>query len=102
MHFLKDFIYLFLERREWREKERKRKHQCVVASHASPTGDLARNPGMCRGWESNWQPLGLQACAQSTELHQPGQKPEETFKSLFYHLIPTLIQFLFVSEMVHR
>ena len=71
MHFLKDFIYLFLERREWREKERKRKHQCVVASHASPTGDLARNPGMCRGWESNWQPLGLQACAQSTELHQP-------------------------------
>ena len=24
------------------------KHQCVVASHAHPTGDLACNPGMCR------------------------------------------------------
>ena len=29
------------------------KHQCVVASHAPPTGDQARNPGMCPDWESN-------------------------------------------------
>ena len=34
--FFKDFIYLFLER--GREGE---KHQCVVASEAPPTGDLA-------------------------------------------------------------
>ena len=26
----------------------------------SPTGDLARNPGMCPDWESNWQPFGSQ------------------------------------------
>ena len=41
--FLKDF-YLFLDRGK-REKGGE-KHQCVVASHAPPTGDLARNPGM--------------------------------------------------------
>ena len=48
------------------------KHQCVVASHAPPTGDLAFNPGMCPGWESNRQPFGSQAGIQSTEPHQPG------------------------------
>ena len=48
------------------------KHQCVVASHVPPTGDLARNPGMCPDWESNLQPFHLQAGTQSTEPHQPG------------------------------
>ena len=28
---------------------------------AHPTGDLARNPGMCPDWESNQQPFGSQA-----------------------------------------
>ena len=41
----KDFIYLFLERRE--EEREGGKHQCVVASYTSPIGDLACNPGMC-------------------------------------------------------
>ena len=41
-------------------------------------GDLARNPGMRPDWEANWQPLGSQAGAQSTEPHQPG--PIESFK----------------------
>ena len=50
--FLKDFIYLFLERGEGREEEGE-KHQCVVASCTPPTGDLACNPGMCHDWESN-------------------------------------------------
>ena len=49
------------------------KHECVAASCAPPTGDLARNPGRCPDWESNQQPVGLQAHAQPTELHQPGQ-----------------------------
>ena len=35
-------------------------------------GDLAHNPGMCPDWESNRQPFGSQAGAQSTEPHQPG------------------------------
>ena len=52
LSFFKDFIYLFLDRGEGREEEGE-KHQCVVASHMPPTGDLACNPGMCPDWESN-------------------------------------------------
>ena len=73
--FFKDFIHLFFRERG-REGEREgEKHQCVVAPHVPPTGDLACNPGTCPDWESNQQPqpLGLQAHAQSTELHQPGR-----------------------------
>ena len=67
-------FYLFIFRERGREGERKgEKHQCVVASHAPRTGDLTHNPGMCLDWESNWRPFGLQAHAQSTELHQPGR-----------------------------
>ena len=66
-------FYLFIFRERGREGEREgEKHQRVAASHVPPSGDLARNPGMCPDWESNWQPPGLQAGAQSTELHQPG------------------------------
>ena len=50
------------------------KHQCVVASCMSPTGDPAPNPGMCPDWEQNQRPFDLQAGAQSTEPHQPGPK----------------------------
>ena len=64
------FIYL-LERGREGEREGE-KHQCVVASHVAPTGDPARNPGMCPDWESNQRPFGSQAGAQSTEPHQPG------------------------------
>ena len=49
-------IYLFLERGEGKEKKEE-KHQCVVASRAPPTGDLAHNPGMCSDWELNRDPL---------------------------------------------
>ena len=50
-NFFKDFIYLFLERGEGKERKREgEKHQCVVALTMSATGDLARNPGMCPDW----------------------------------------------------
>ena len=42
--FLKDFIYLFLERREGKEKEGE-KYPSAVASRAPPTGHLACSPG---------------------------------------------------------
>ena len=64
-------LNLFLEREEGKEKGGE-KLQRVVASHAPPTGDLARNPGVCPGWEPNPGPFGSQARAQSIELHQPG------------------------------
>ena len=70
--FLKIY-YLFIFRQKWRKGVREgEKHQCVVASHTPPTGDLACNPGIFPDWESNWWPFGLQASTQSTEPHQPG------------------------------
>ena len=56
----------------WKGGGKVEKHQCVAASHAPPTGDLAWNPGMCPDWESNQQLFGSQARAQCTEPHQPG------------------------------
>ena len=67
------FLHLFIFRERGMEGERKgEKHQYVVASHMTLTGDLACNPGMCPDWESNQWPFGLQASTQSTEPHQPG------------------------------
>ena len=45
--FFKDFIYLFLDRREGREKEKERNINVWFASCVPPTGDLVCNPGMC-------------------------------------------------------
>ena len=60
-----------------REGERKREREIWMCERYSnwkpPPRDLARNPGMCPGWESNWQPFGLRAGTQSIEPHQPGQ-----------------------------
>ena len=62
-------------REKGREGEREEeKHQCVVASHEPPAGDLAHNPGMCPDWESNQGPLGWQAGTQPTKPHQPGRR----------------------------
>ena len=43
---LRFYLYTFLERGKEEEREGE-KHQCVVASHVPPSGDLAHNPGMC-------------------------------------------------------
>ena len=75
--FLKDFIYLVLERGEGRQEERERtmdvqeKHWSVASCNPR-TGHLAHNPGTCPDWEWNWQPFSLQASTQFTEPHQPG------------------------------
>ena len=46
-------FFKFIFRHRVREGEREgEKHQCVVASGVSPTGDLAHYPGMCSDWES--------------------------------------------------
>ena len=43
------------------EEEREvEKHQCVVASHVDPTGDLAHNPGTCPDGELNQRPFDSQ------------------------------------------
>ena len=73
--YSKEGFYLFIFRKRGREGEREgEKHLYVVVSCIPLTGDLAHNLGICLNWESNQQPLGLQACTQSTELYQPGQR----------------------------
>ena len=53
-HFLKIlFIYLFLEREDGWEKERKRNINVWLPLTCPPTGDLAHNPGMCPDRELN-------------------------------------------------
>ena len=56
--FLKNFIYLFLERGEGREKKRERNLNGLPLT--LPTGCLAHNTGMCPDQESIRQPLILQ------------------------------------------
>ena len=57
--FLRFYLFIFRERGKKGEREGE-KHQCVVASYMSPSGDLAHNPGMCPDWELNWWPFALQ------------------------------------------
>ena len=70
----KDFhLFIFRERGLEREREGQ-KHQCVVASHAAPTGDMACNPGMCPDWESNRRPFGLQPVLNLLSYTSQGRK----------------------------
>ena len=72
MPYFKRF-YLFIFRDRGREEEREgEKHQCVVASCAPPTEDLAHNPGMYPDRELNQRPFALQSSTQLTEPHQLG------------------------------
>ena len=59
------FIYFFREEKGGR-KEGRETSMCGFL--------LGGNPGTCPNWESNLQPFGSQATAQSTEPHQPGPK----------------------------
>ena len=68
---------LFIFREKGREGERERNINVqeelrLVASCTPPTGDLARNPGMCPDQKSDQQPFGLWDDAQPTEPHQSG------------------------------
>ena len=53
LYFLKDFIYLFLERGEGREKKMERNISVWLPLAHAWIGDLACNPGMCSDWECN-------------------------------------------------
>ena len=70
--FLK-ILFIYFQRRGKEGKREGEKHQCVVASHTPPTGDLAHNPGICPDWKLNRQPFGCQTSTQSTDPHQPDQ-----------------------------
>ena len=63
------FVCLFV-----REKGREIERETSICGCLScvPFWGHSPHPGMCPNWESNQQPLGSQAHARSTELHQPG------------------------------
>ena len=67
-----DFIYLFLERRGRREKERKRNMDVWLYLTCPLLGTWPATQPSGPRWESNWWPFGSQASTQSTEPHHPG------------------------------
>ena len=78
--------------REGKERRKGEKHQCVVASHAPRSRDLACNPLICPDWELNWRPFGLQAHAQSTEPHQARHFPFTSVKPYWFSLPLTVVE----------
>ena len=78
--FLRFYLFIFRERGREREREGE-KHQCVVASHVAPTGDLACNTGMCPDWESNQRPFGSQP---TLNLSYTSQGNNLHFKSMLF------------------
>ena len=75
--FKKDFIYLFLERGEGKEKEKERKINMWLSLTCPllvtwPATQACALTGHMR--ESNQRPFGSQAGTQSSEPYQPGQK----------------------------
>ena len=68
--FFKDFIYLFLERGEGRERGRETS-ACSCFSW-DPYWVPGLQPRHCSGWELNWWSFGSEACVQSIEPRQPG------------------------------
>ena len=65
----KDFIYLFLERGEGREKERERYINVWLPLAHPLLGTWPTTQAMCPDWELNQRPF---VSAQSTEPHQSG------------------------------
>ena len=78
--FFLDFIYLYLERGEEKEKEGERnihvrEKYWLVASHTPPNGDLTHNPGVCPDWELNLWPFGSQAALNPLSHTSHGRNP---------------------------
>ena len=76
--FFEDFLNLFLERGEKREKEGE-KHPCAKGTYVSclsqvPSQGPGPPPGHVPWLGIYWRPFGSQAGAQSTEPHQPGHR----------------------------
>ena len=72
--FKKDFIYVFLEKREGRDKKRERNiNVWLPLLHPQP-GTWPRSQACALDGELNQRPFHLQAGTQSTQPHQPGLK----------------------------
>ena len=92
--FLKDFIYLFLERGKGGRK--RGREISVVASHMPPTRDMARNAGMCPHPEPNLWPFSLQNDGQPTVPHQSGLIAWILLSALVFMHFPRISLFTFL------
>ena len=81
----KGFIYLFLERGERREKDRKRSIN-VQLPLACPLLETWPETQACALTGNRNVPFVSQANTQTTELYQPGLQPALFFKNIFYWL----------------
>ena len=69
----KDFIYLFLDRGEGKEKEREKNINAWLPLTYPLLRTWPTTHSCALDRESNWTPPGSQVCPQSTEPHQPGK-----------------------------
>ena len=60
--FFKDFIYLFLDRGEGREKEGEKNINVWLPLECPLLGTWPATQTCALDWESNWPPFGLQVC----------------------------------------
>ena len=112
--FFKDFIYLFLERGEGREKEKRHINVWLPLAHPL-LGTWPTTQAWALDWVLNQQPFGSQVGTQSTEPHQPGLNLDDILiKNIFsalcteitidkltlkYHI--AYAQLVWVSEVLH-
>ena len=94
LNFLR--IFLFLKSISFSYFQRERKGERETSISCLSRGPKARNPGMCPDWESNQQPFGLQASAQSTEPHQPG------LLRIFFFFFPPQNIFKHTHTYIHK
>ena len=81
LFYLSNFLFIFLERGEGREKERKRNIDVWERNInwfpliGTSTGDQTQNPSMCPDWELNLWHFALWDSAPPTEPHWSRQAP---------------------------
>ena len=93
--FLKDFIYLFLERGEGWEKERERNITVWLPLQCPLLGTWPATQACALDWELNRQRFGSQAGTQSTEPHQPGTFVHFFIGSFVFLALVVYVLFIF-------
>ena len=84
--FLKTILFIYFRERGMEAEREGEEHQCVVASHAPTTGDLALQPRHVPWLGIEPQPFCSQAFTQSTEPHKPRQNTYIFICFIFYIL----------------
>ena len=90
-YFFKKILFIF---REGKGGWKRGKHQCVVASWVPPTGDLARNPGMCPTGNQTRDPLVCRSALIALSHTSQG--------ILLLQLLLTFIVMVIIPQLTHH